>query len=136
MGNQKRDKNTYEHIPFTPEIWRKQAEKGEIPTTQDGSKLPQGIVVGCTGGKNTVAMIDTNDVHALMIGAAGVGKTAYWLYACLEYACACGMSFLSTDTKGDVMRNYGTIAKKYGYKVSVIDLETQHAPTEIICFIS
>ncbi len=115
-------KNTYEHIPFTPEIWREQAEKGEAPTTQDGSKLPQGIVVGCTGGKNTVAMIDTNDVHALMIGAAGVGKTAYWLYACLEYACACGMSFLSTDTKGDVMRNYGTIAKKYGYKVSVIDL--------------
>lgn len=33
------------------------------------------------------------------------------------------MSFLSTDTKGDVMRNYGTIAKEhYGYQVSVIDL--------------
>ena len=28
----------------------------------------------------------------------------------------------STDTKGDVMRNYGNIAKDYGYKVSVIDL--------------
>lgn len=32
------------------------------------------------------------------------------------------MSFLSTDTKGDIMRNYGNIAKKYGYKISVIDL--------------
>ena len=33
------------------------------------------------------------------------------------------MSFLSTDTKGDIMRNYGTIAKeKYGYHISVIDL--------------
>ena len=33
------------------------------------------------------------------------------------------MSFLSTDTKGDVVRNYGTIAEKYyGYKISVIDL--------------
>jgi len=32
------------------------------------------------------------------------------------------MSFLSTDTKGDVMRNYGNIAKGYGYNVSVIDL--------------
>lgn len=31
------------------------------------------------------------------------GKTAYWLYSCIEYACASGMSFLSTDTKGDVM---------------------------------
>ena len=67
-------------------------------------------------------MVDTGDVHALMIGAAGVGKTAFWLYPCIEYACASGMSFLSTDTKGDIMRNYGTIAKEYGYKVSVIDL--------------
>ena len=34
------------------------------------------------------------------------------------------MSFLSTDTKGDVMRNYGTIAQKYyGYHISVIDLQ-------------
>ena len=58
-----------------------------------------------------------------MIGAAGVGKTAYWLYPCIEYACATGMSFLSTDTKGDIVRNYGTIAEKYyGYKISVIDL--------------
>lgn len=67
-------------------------------------------------------MVDTGDVHVLMIGAAGVGKTAFWLYPCIEYACASGMSFLSTDTKGDVMRNYGNIAKGYGYNVSVIDL--------------
>ena len=60
--------------------------------------LPQGIVIGCKGkGKKTVAMIDPYDVHALMIGAAGVGKTAYWLYPCIEYACASETSFLSTD---------------------------------------
>lgn len=116
-------RHTYEHIPFTPERWRSQAEKKETPTMPNGKPLPQGIVVGCTGGdKKTVAMVDTGDVHALMIGAAGVGKTAFWLYPCIEYACASGMSFLSTDTKGDVMRNYGNIAKKYGYSVSVIDL--------------
>ena len=110
----------YKHIPFTPERWRKQAAKGDTPTTTNGKPLPQGIVVGCTG--NTTAMVDTGDVHVLMIGAAGVGKTAFWLYPCIEYACASGMSFLSTDTKGDVMRNYGNIAKQYGYHVSVIDL--------------
>lgn len=117
-------RKTYRHISFTPQRWRKQAESGKIPTASDGKHLLQGIVVGCVGGKkNTTAMVDTNDVHALMIGAAGVGKTAYWLYPCIEYACASGMSFLSTDTKGDVMRNYGTIAKKYyGYNISVIDL--------------
>ena len=117
-------KRTYQHLLFTPERWRKQAQKGKTPTTTEGKPLPQGIVVGRTGkaGKTTV-MVDTDDVHALMIGAAGVGKTAYWLYPCIEYACASGMSFLSTDTKGDVMRNYGTIAKEYyGYQISVIDL--------------
>lgn len=113
-------KNTYKHIPFTPKQWRKQAKEGKTPTYADDKPLPQGIVVGCTG--NTTAMIDTGDVHAMMIGAAGVGKTAYWLYPCIEYACASGMSFLSTDTKGDIMRNYGHIVKDYGYHISVIDL--------------
>ena len=113
-------RKTYRHIPFTPERWREQAKRGEKPTTVEGKELPQGIIVGCTG--NTTAMVDTGDVHALMIGAAGVGKTAYWLYPCIEYACASGMSWLSTDTKGDIMRNYGQIAKDYGYHVSVIDL--------------
>lgn len=107
-------RSIYKHVPFEPKLWRQ------------GKNLPaeQGIVVGCTDSKmGTTAMIDTGDVHALMIGAAGVGKTAYWLYPCIEYACASGMSFLSTDTKGDVMRNYGRIARDcYGYKVSVIDL--------------
>lgn len=110
----------YRYVPFTPKKWRKQAENGQTPTAPNGETLPQGIVVGCTG--NTTALVDTGDVHVLMIGAAGVGKTAYWLYPCIEYACASGMSFLSTDTKGDVMRNYGNIAKQYGYHVSVIDL--------------
>ena len=35
-----------------------------------------------------------------MIGASGIGKTAFFLYPNLEYACACGMSFLALDTKG------------------------------------
>ena len=109
-------KKTYKHIPFTPTLWRK------------GKNLPkaenQGIVVGCDSKKTgTTAMIDTGDVHALMIGAAGVGKTAYFLYPNLEYACASGMSFITSDTKGDLYRNYGKIAKEcYGYNVAVIDL--------------
>lgn len=123
-------KKVYKHIPFTPDKWRAQARNGEKPTYRLTNRkksieeeLPQGIIVGCKGGKKKItAMVDTGDVHALMIGAAGVGKTAYWLYPCIEYACASGMSFLSTDTKGDVMRNYGGVAKEYGYNVSVIDL--------------
>ena len=119
-ATKKEIRETYKHIPFTPKRWREQAKEGETPTDENGNAIPQGIVVGCQG--NTTALVDTGDVHVLMIGAAGVGKTAFWLYPCIEYACASGMSFLSVDTKGDVMRNYGNIAKDYGYHVSVVDL--------------
>lgn len=58
-----------------------------------------------------------------MIGAAGVGKTANFLYPNIEYACASGVSFVTTDTKGDLLRNYAGIAKNYyGYQTSVLDL--------------
>lgn len=116
-------RKTYKQVPFTPKLWRKQAESGATPTTVDGKDLPQGIVVGCKGKAETIALVDDQDVHALMIGAAGVGKTAYFLYPNIEYACASGMSFISTDTKGDIYRNYGGIAQKYyGYNISVLDL--------------
>ncbi len=107
-------KRTFSSLPFEPELWRQ------------GKKLPkvQGTIVACRGNrKKTTALVDTGDVHTLMIGAAGVGKTAFFLYPNIELACASGMSFISTDSKGDVARNYGTIAKNhYGYNVSVLDL--------------
>lgn len=81
----------YNEVPFEVELWRK------------GKNLPtiQGTLVGQkTISKKTIALIDAGDVHTLMIGAAGVGKTAYFLYPNIEYACASGMSFISTDTKG------------------------------------
>lgn len=110
-------RRVYKHIPFEPKSWRKVAKKKDLG-------LPQGVVVGVEKRKGIdYAMVDTSDVHTMMIGAAGCGKTAYWLYPNLEYACASGMSFLTTDTKGDLYRNYGNIAKNYyGYDVAIIDL--------------
>lgn len=113
FANKKDIHDVYKVVKFEPEKWRK------------GMNLPdlQGIIVGCYGENPTYAYVDSGDVHGLMIGAAGVGKTAYFLYPNIEYALASGMSFLSTDTKGDVYRNYGRIAREdYGYDVIVIDL--------------
>ena len=71
----------------------------------------------------TTAIVDSDDIHVMMIGASGIGKTAYFLYPNMEYACASGMSFLALDTKGDLARNYGAIARDlYGYRISVVDL--------------
>lgn len=115
-------RRTFYHVPFTPQVWRQDAREGRVPTA-NGKPLPQGIVLGCKGFQETVAMVDSDDIHVMMIGASGVGKTAYFLYPNLEYACASGMSFLALDTKGDLARNYGAIARDiYGYNISVVDL--------------
>ena len=108
-------RQTYAHVPFEVKKWR------------SGQNLPteQGLVLGCKGKKGELtALVDSDDIHCLMIGASGIGKTAYFLYPNLEYACASGMSWLALDSKGDLARNYGAIAKNcYGYQnVAVIDL--------------
>ena len=107
-------KQTYAHVPFKVREWRR------------GQNLPaeQGVILGCKGQpQELTALVDSDDIHCLMIGASGIGKTAFFLYPNLEYACASGMSWLALDSKGDLARNYGTIAKNcYGYNVSVIDL--------------
>lgn len=107
-------KRTFAQVPYEPALWRQ------------GKHLPevQGIVVGGLFYRTQVtALVDTGDIHLLMIGAAGVGKTANFLYPCIEYACASGMSWLCTDTKGDLFRNYAGIAQKYyGYQTSILDL--------------
>ena len=82
------------------------------------------MILGCKGKpQELTALVDSDDIHCLMIDASGIGKTAFFLYPNLEYACASGMSWLALDSKGDLARNYGTIAKNcYGYNMSVIDL--------------
>ena len=88
-------RKTFRSVPFQPALWRK------------GEQLPdaQGLVLGCVGkipappefcllGKTVRppipeklwkhggirALVDCADIHCLMIGASGVGKTAYFLY--------------------------------------------------------
>ena len=127
-------KKTYVEVPYEPELWRK------LGKNCSKLKLPQGVIVGMkvryglrcdfksgkrwpfSLKKKVIALVETGDVHGMMVGAAGCGKTAYWLYPNLEYACASGMSFLTTDTKSDLYRNYANICKLYGYEVAVIDL--------------
>ena len=88
-------KKTFANVPFDVASWRA------------GKNLPevQGLVLGSVQrGKRLDALVDCDDVHCLMIGASGVGKTAFFLYPNIEFACACGMSFLILDTKGGATR--------------------------------
>ena len=81
-------RKAYVTVPFDVAAWRA------------GKKRPtvQGLVLGSVQrGKRLEALVDRDDVHCLMIGASGVGKTAFFLYPNIEFACACGMSFLILD---------------------------------------
>ena len=139
---------TYAHIPFDVVHWRKgerlPQKQGVVVGSMGGGKKEQRRIAAL--GRTAVryvkriwkkrkygqdpdgpelirALVDSDDIHCLMIGASGVGKTAYFLYPNLEYTCASGMSFLALDSKGDLARNYGAVASKYyGYQVSVVDL--------------
>lgn len=95
-ATKKEIQQTFKHIPFRPEVWRK------------GMNLPtdQGLVLGCVSNPAISslwakifkkrakipehpaiqALVDTDDIHCLMIGASGIGKTAFFLYPNLEYA--------------------------------------------------
>ena len=113
-ATKKEIQRTYTRVRFQPVLWRQ------------GKNLPkkQGLILGCEGPKNKVtALVDTDDIHAMVTAASGAGKTAFFLYPNIEYALASGMSFLCTDTKGDLFRNYAGIAKDcYGYQIAVLDL--------------
>lgn len=139
---------SYAHIPFDVAHWRKgerlPQKQGVVVGSMGGGKKEQRRIAAL--GRTAVryvkriwkkrkygqdpdgpelirALVDSDDIHCLMIGASGVGKTAYFLYPNLEFACASGMSFLALDSKGDLARNYGAVASKYyGYQVSVVDL--------------
>ena len=64
-------RSSYTLVPFRVADWRA------------GKNLPkaQGLVLGSRDGRKggITALVDSDDIHCLMIGASGVGKTAYFL---------------------------------------------------------
>ncbi len=107
-------RSQFEMVSFNVDDWRKGVNR---PTEQ-------GIIVNSKFKANkTTAYVDTDDVHCLMMGASGIGKTAFFLYPNIELNFASGVSMIITDTKGEIARNYGIVARdNYGYNVNVIDL--------------
>lgn len=126
--------DTFSIVNYEPDKWR----KGENLPTKDGLII-SGIWNDNSFSKddntnNTVAYkkykkhkmrcrLDCTDSHTLLISTTGGGKTTAFLYPNLEYCCAVGLSFFTTDTKGDVFSEYAGVAEKYyGYDNYIIDL--------------
>ena len=62
FATEKEIRDTYKQVPYEPERWR----RGEALPTE------QGLVVGYKKrGTSVTALVDSGDIHCLMIGAAG-----------------------------------------------------------------
>ena len=109
-------KKEFVRIKYLPGKWRKGLE---LPTVE-------GYIVSFEWvGLTRYALIDTSDSHVFNCAGPAGGKTKTLLFAQMEYALACGMSFINTDSKGDVLRMFGTIAKKYyGYENWVLNFKS------------
>ena len=112
-ANRREIRKYYTLVPYEVEAWRKGEHRPEH----------SGFVLGTYHrGRKLIAWVDASDSHAMMIASPGGGKTAYFLYPNIEYAMACGSSFVTLDTKGDLYRNMATIGEKYyGYHTVVYD---------------
>ena len=107
----------YTMVPYESQKWRTEPE---LRPSNPGFVL--GTFRHGLRGKHITAWVDASDSHAMMIASPGGGKTAYFLYPNIEYAMACGVSFVTLDTKGDLYRNMATIRERYyGYKTVVYD---------------
>lgn len=102
-------------VKYEPQLWRK------------GISLPtiEGYIVDFEITKRgAFALVDTSDSHVFNCAGPGGGKTTTLLYAQIEYALACGMSFINTDSKGDILRMFAPIAEEcYGYKNLVLNFK-------------
>lgn len=106
----------YPLTAFTPDLWR---QGKNLPDSKDA-----GIVIGFERKKGTpMCRLDCSDSHTLAISTTGGGKTTFFLYPNIEYTLACGCSFVCTDSKGDVFRDYAGIARDcYSFTPYVFDL--------------
>ncbi len=103
-ATKKEIQQTYAHVPFRPEEWRK------------GERLPKkagGLVLGCEGRKDhVIAIVDTDDITPWLPPPAAQAKRPIFFIPISNTLWPTGMSFLCTDTKGDLFRNYAGIAKR------------------------
>lgn len=103
-------KKMHHSVSFEPQKWR------------NGKNLPKQEGFICSMPSPGKALVNSADHHILIVAGPGGGKTTGILCPNLEYTLACGNSFVTTDSKGDLLRWYGRIAAEdYGYTIFVID---------------
>lgn len=75
--------------------------------------MTQGVAIGLNAKKHR------RNLNTLVCGGSGAGKTFFYAKPNLMQ---CNCSFVTTDPKGEILRNCGQMLKDQGYILRVIDL--------------
>ena len=102
---------------FTVTDWNKISEKKD------------GIVIGAEKRGKSVEIVMTEQLHALIVGTTGSGKTTGFVdqnIAALSH-CQTKPSLVITDPKKELYEKHGKQLEKEGYKISVLDLREPYS---------
>lgn len=123
------DENDLEDTEWlTPKRLRKLKEF----TVTDWNKIPEkkdGIVIGAEKRGKNVEIVTTDQLHALIVGTTGSGKTTGFVDQNIEILARCNTkpSLVITDPKSELYQKHSKQLEKEGYKISVLDLREPYS---------
>lgn len=102
---------------FTVTNWNKVVEQKD------------GIVIGAEKKGRTVEIITTYQLHALIVGTTGSGKSTGFVDQNIEVLAHCKTkpSLVITDPKKELYQKHSKQLKKEGYQISVLDLREPYS---------
>ena len=102
------------------------AKDKEIKTAKDVVRVPFADKVAEVGGTPIIydkdsAYVDNSNMHTLVIGATGSGKTAGIVNPTMKHLIKAKESIVITDPKGEIYEDNYKILKEAGYQIIVLN---------------
>ena len=102
------------------------AKDKEIMTAKEVVKVPFAAKVAEVGGTPIIydkenAYVDNSNMHTLVIGATGSGKTAGIVNPTMKHLIKARESIVVTDPKGEIYEDNYKILKDAGYQIIVLN---------------
>lgn len=101
----------------------------EVNTFKDFKYSKDGIVIGAEKKGSNVEVIATSQLHALIVGTTGSGKTTGFVDQNIEVLgrCKTKPSIVITDPKKELYEKHANQLIKEGYKISMLDLREPYS---------
>lgn len=96
---------------------------------EDINKNKDGIIIGAERKGSTIEVVTTDQLHAIIVGTTGSGKTTGFVdqnIAALAH-CKNKPSLIITDPKKELYEKHNNQLLKEGYKISVLDLREPYS---------